>query len=147
MAASQVVAVSRPKPPEVRLPSDQLNDHFKLVAGFRRAASYEPPLNYRDGFEVWQWRQWARLQLVPLHRLIATNTKLLADRLQHHMRPGRSGDGGWDPRAVFQYGQLWLMDGHHRAVNAMLRGDTRFLARVMVIVDGEVVRGGLHEVA
>ncbi len=114
-------------PPAVtaeELPSTRLSDHFRRVGGYR------PPRSHPDGWTEGQWRR-APVRRVRLDRLIATNRRLLAPRLAHHMRPGARPDGGDLPMVVAMAGQLWLIEGHHRAVCAMWRGETHLRAHVM----------------
>ncbi len=106
------------------VPSTRLSDHFRRVGGYR------PPRSHPNGWTVRQWRR-APVERVRLDELIATNSRLIARWLTHHLRPGARPDGGDLPMVVATDGHLWLIEGHHRAVCARWRGETYIRAHVM----------------
>ena len=86
-------------------------------------------------------RGWARtpVEWVSLRTLYATQRWISKTGLKHHSRAGARSDGGYLPFVVHHDGRYWLFDGHHRAITAMERGETRIRAHVKRITPG---RGG-----
>jgi hypothetical protein len=75
------------------------------------------------------WRN-ADVERVPLDRLYATQDWISDRGLRHHSRPGARPDGGTWPCVIAHQGQYWLIDGHHRAICAVQRGERHIRAHV-----------------
>lgn len=79
-----------------------------------------------------KWKQIPPI-FVPLNRLIATQEGVKFEALIGQAKPSFSGDN--TPHVVSWRGNLYLEDGHHRAVRAAVAGQTQVFARVLAIID------------
>jgi hypothetical protein len=111
-----------------------------------RELSYERPVRMADYFrsvgrtpdipgvgrDYWSERSWSRapIERVRLDELHAAQNWITTRGLCHHARPGARPDGGELPCVLHYRGRWHLIDGHHRAITAMDRGETHFRARV-----------------
>lgn len=84
----------------------------------------------KGGWTVRQWRK-APIKPVRLTDLIATNRHGYLDerKVARYLKSRNPGE----PCVVEHRGQLYVADGHHRAVAAHRRGETHIRARVMPI--------------
>lgn len=77
-------------------------------------------------------QHWKSLPVkdVPLEGLKRTQKSIFK---KHLTRNNKTENGGNDdlPWVIHHGGEHWVIDGHHRAVNAMQRGDSTFKAHVM----------------
>jgi ParB-like nuclease family protein len=93
---------------------------------FHHAADGMPNFGQGLGWTPASWRRAPRKQ-VPVGKLVSTNRRgyLSERRAARYARTG-----GADIYVVEHAGRYYIADGHHRAVAAMMRGDTTIAARV-----------------
>ncbi|WP_181780933.1 ParB N-terminal domain-containing protein [Pseudonocardia pini] len=87
-----------------------------------------PNLGQGSGWTDSEWRRAPRRR-VPVRKLVATNRHHFLDE-RRAARYAKTRKGG-DVYVVDAGGRLYLADGHHRVVAAMMRGETSIRARVM----------------
>jgi hypothetical protein len=94
---------------------------------FQEVGRYRGPMG-----EHWSPRDWKKspTELVALHGIRATQTWISNAGLKHHRRPGARPDSGDLPWVICHRGRYYVLDGHHRAICAMGRGETHLLAHV-----------------
>lgn len=72
---------------------------------------------------------------VPIGELIATQDGVKLEYLTHGDRGRPSFSGDPNPHVVSWRGNLYLEDGHHRAVRAMMQAKKEIFARVLTVID------------
>jgi hypothetical protein len=98
-----------------------LHDYFLQVGPYRG------PMGPR-----WTERDWRNspAEQVPLDAVCATQNWISADGLRHHHRRGARPDGGDLPWVVCHRRRYYVLDGHHRVVTAIDRGESHITAHV-----------------
>lgn len=78
---------------------------------------------------------WPQVEptLVKVADLTPTQPDVSIDRLVHHHHGGEPETGDPYPHVVMHRGRLYVHDGHHRYVLALLRGDATVFARVVAV--------------
>jgi len=97
------------------------------ILGFRRKTDGMPDLGQGKGWSDSSWRR-APKRRVPIDRLISTNRGGYLDhkRAERYARTGHRGM----ICVVEKEGDLYVADGHHHVVAAMLRGEKTVEVRV-----------------
>lgn len=70
---------------------------------------------------------------VPIGELIATQDGIKLEPIINAPKISHCGDN--NPHVVSWRGNLYLEDGHHRAVRTAIEGKTQIFARVLTIID------------
>ena len=101
------------------------------MADYFRSVGRMPAIREGDK-RYWSEHSWRRapIEWVRLDQLHAAQTWISVAGLRHHARKDARPDGGELPCVVHYRGRFYLVDGHHRAITAIDRGETRFRARV-----------------
>src|SRR4051794_15212442 len=88
------------------------------------------------GMTTEKWKQVPPFW-IPISELIATQEGVKLAPLSDIKKSLRyvSHSGDFHPHVVSWRGNLYLEDGHHRAVSAAISGNTQIFARVLTIVD------------
>jgi hypothetical protein len=102
------------------------------------ATTMHPPVLPRpfphQHLEQWTDAQWATIPTtsVPTHQLIPSQQAVTLFDLARLLNgePSTSGDIG---RAIHWHGDLYLFDGHHRWVIALLAGQPTFPVRIVEV--------------
>ena len=94
---------------------------------FLSVGPYRGPMGPR-----WSARDWQNspAEAVPLDAVCATQNWISADGLRHHHRRGARPDGGDLPWVVCHRHRYYVLDGHHRVVTAIDRGESHITAHV-----------------
>lgn len=82
-----------------------------------------------------RWHDRYRKEIVPINRMIATQSYVTEKGVRHHRTTAAKHD--IDLPLVYRTddGRLYIADGHHRIVAAIRRGDANVRARVIDIGD------------
>ena len=94
---------------------------------FLSVGPYRGPMGPR--WSQWDWRT-SPAEAVPLDAVCATQNWVSAEGLRHHHRPGARPDGGDLPWVVCHRRRYYVLDGHHRVITAIDRGETHIVAHV-----------------
>ena len=103
---------------------------------FRSVISRDSGTPWPDmGMTTDRWMAEVKPTIVAIADLIATQPSVVLSAL--HVDYTRPGGEPWAkdalPHVVQWRGSLYLEDGHHRAVRALLRGETTMEARVLTL--------------
>lgn len=85
----------------------------------------------KTGMTTEKWKQVPSFW-VPLNQLIATQDGV---KLEPLMKLTGSFSGDSTPHVISWRGNMYLEDGHHRAIRAAIAGQTQVYARVLTLVD------------
>jgi hypothetical protein len=75
------------------------------------------------------WRR-TRVERVRLNSLYATQRWTVSARLRRHSRSGARPERGDLPWVVTHEGRNWVLDGHHRVITSIARGESHIRAHV-----------------
>lgn len=86
------------------------------------------------GMSTQRWMDEVPVSVVEIRDLIATQDAVaLAALVDDYVRGDRGHEIDPHPHVIDWGGRLYLEDGHHRAIRALLRGHTHLEARVLQV--------------